>query len=161
MDCQLLKKKILKRYDAFIDRAGGSAGEIFDSRSWRTDWAQCVTESQIFSRPTRPNSVNRYLINWPLFYFLLLFSMPFTSRGAFLKAVRLFTARLRHRIRSSQENFFNLLRQKRAWSQGSCGKRKLSLIFPVVNFDLTLTQHQNEYLESTTTCSVQFIEFDV
>ena len=50
---------------------GGPDGKIFGSRSGRTDRAQrgpCVlTESQIFSRPARPYSVNKPFIIWPLF----------------------------------------------------------------------------------------------
>ena len=45
-------------------------GKIFGWRSWHTDWAQrgpCVMiESQIFTRPAWPKSVNKHFIIWPL-----------------------------------------------------------------------------------------------
>ena len=64
-----------------IDWVGGPDGKIFGPRSWRTDRAQrgpCVmTEGQIFSRPARPNSVNKHFIIWPprfsFFFFFYLF----------------------------------------------------------------------------------------
>ena len=50
-----------------IDWVGGPDGKIFGTRSGRTDRAQYVlTESQIFSRPARPYSVNKHFIIWPL-----------------------------------------------------------------------------------------------
>ena len=49
-----------------IDRVGGPDGKIFGPRSWRTDRSQrgpcAMTEGQIFSRPARPNSVNKHFI---------------------------------------------------------------------------------------------------
>ena len=49
-----------------IDRVGGPDGKIFGPRSWRTDRAQrgpcAMIECQIFSRPARPNSVNKHFI---------------------------------------------------------------------------------------------------
>ena len=48
---------------------GGPDGKIFGPRSWRTDRAKrgpcAMTEGQIFSRPARPNSVNKHFIIWP------------------------------------------------------------------------------------------------
>ena len=44
---------------------GGPEGKIFGSRSGRTGRAH---ESQIFSRPSRPYSVNKHFIIWPLLY---------------------------------------------------------------------------------------------
>ena len=59
---------------------GGPDGKIFGPRSWRTDPVQrgpcAMTECQIFSRPTRPNSINKYFIIWPprfSFFFSLFF----------------------------------------------------------------------------------------
>ena len=61
----------LKSY-VLIDWVGGPDGKIFGSRSWRTDRAQrgpCfMTESQIFSCPARPNSVNKHFIIWPFYH---------------------------------------------------------------------------------------------
>ena len=73
---------------------GGPDGKIFGSRSWRTDRAQrgpCfMTESQIFSRPTRPNSVNKHFIIWPLWSLfmcsVLLVSSFGGRRAALLRA---------------------------------------------------------------------------
>ena len=52
-----------------IDWVGGPDGKIFGPKSWRTDRAQqgpcAMTEGQIFSRPARPNSVNKHFIIWP------------------------------------------------------------------------------------------------
>ena len=43
---------------------GGPDGKIFGTRSWRTDLATlgpyAMTSGQIFSRPARPNSVNKH-----------------------------------------------------------------------------------------------------
>ena len=48
----------------------GPDGKIFGSRSGRTDRAKrglyFLTESQIFSCPARPYSVNKHFIIWPL-----------------------------------------------------------------------------------------------
>ena len=67
----------VKEY-VLIDWVGGPGGKIFGPRSWRTDRAQrgpcAMTEGQIFSRPARPNSVNKHFIIWPQrFSFLFLF----------------------------------------------------------------------------------------
>ena len=57
-------------YYVLIDWVGGPDGKIFGSRSGRTDRAQrgpyILTESQIFSRPARPYSVNKHFLIWPL-----------------------------------------------------------------------------------------------
>ena len=49
-----------------IDWVGGPDGKIFGPRSWRTDRAKrgpcAMTSGQIFSRPARPNSVNKHFI---------------------------------------------------------------------------------------------------
>ena len=76
--------KDLRQDYVLIDWVGGLDGKIFDLRSWRTDWAQrgpcAMTEGQIFSRPARPNSVNKHFIIWApcfssfLFYYFLFFS---------------------------------------------------------------------------------------
>ena len=51
-----------------IDWVGGPDGKIFGPRWRRTDRAQrgpcAMTECQIFSRPARPNSVNKHFIIW-------------------------------------------------------------------------------------------------
>ena len=64
---------------------GGPDGKIFGPRSWRTDRAQrgpcAMTEGQIFSRPARPNSVNKHFIIWPpRFSFFPFFSIFFFFR---------------------------------------------------------------------------------
>ena len=46
------------------------SGKVFGSRPWHMDLAVlgpfAVTESQIFSHPTRPNLVNKCFIIWPI-----------------------------------------------------------------------------------------------
>ena len=61
-----------------IDWVGGPDKKIFGPMSWRTDRAQrsqcAMNEGQIFSRPARPNSVNKHFIIWPpRFSFFLFF----------------------------------------------------------------------------------------
>ena len=77
-----------------IDWVGGPDGKIFGPRSWRTDRAQrgpcTMTEGQIFSRPARPNSVNKHFIIWPPrfsffpFFFLFFFFFRVTKFGMLL-----------------------------------------------------------------------------
>ena len=81
-----------------IDWVGGPDGKIFGPRSWRTDLAALgpcpMTEGQIFSRPARPNSVNKHFIIWPQHFsfhsflsFLFSFFRPaFVVSRAFSKA---------------------------------------------------------------------------
>ena len=56
-----------QRRDSRVERA---EGKIFGPRLGRTDREQrgpyILTESQIFSRPARPYSVNKHFIIWPL-----------------------------------------------------------------------------------------------
>ena len=73
---------------------GGPDGKIFGPRSGRTDRGQrgpcAMTEGQIFSRPARPNSVNKHFIIWPPRRF---FSSTFIECFGFLKRTNLILSR--------------------------------------------------------------------
>ena len=69
-----------------IDWVLGLDGKIFGPMSWRMDQVQrgpsAMTECQIFSRPARPNSVNKHFIIWLLcfsFFFCFCFVFVFLS----------------------------------------------------------------------------------